>query len=85
RALAETLARVPGLSAHPAPRPEANPWQQRLVELLHSPLEGLPSALDRLAALAFERLELQGLSLWVHDPAAGSYTLAARVPKLLEP
>lgn len=85
RALVETLARVPGLTTHPAPRPEANPWQQRLVELLHSPPEGLPSALAHLAALAFERLDLQGLSLWVHDPAASSYTLAARVPKLLEP
>lgn len=85
RALVETLARIPGLSAPQPPQPEANPWQRRLVELLHGPLEGLQPLLSQLAKLAHERLSIQGLSLWLHDPAASSYTLAARVPKLLEP
>lgn len=85
RVLVETLARLPSPTAAQVLLPEANPWQQKLVRLLHEPLEGLQPALSQLATLAHERLDIQGLSLWLHDRATSSYSLAARVPKLLEP
>jgi GGDEF domain-containing protein len=85
RALMESLARIPGPAAAQVLQPEVNPWQRKLVRLLHEPLEGLQPALSQLATLAHERLDIQGLSLWLHNPAASSFTLAARVPKLLEP
>ncbi|WP_018465510.1 hypothetical protein [Calidithermus timidus] len=85
RALVETLARLPAPTTAQVLPPDVNPWQRRLVQLLREPLEGLQPALSQLATLARERLDIQGLSLWLHDPAASSYSLAARVPKLLEP
>jgi GGDEF domain-containing protein len=85
RALVETLARIPAPVTAQLLQPEVDPWQRRLVRLLHEPLEALQPTLSQLAALAHERLSLRGLSLWLRNPAASGYSLAARVPKLLEP